>query len=93
MNAIKPVSDEIKKKSFEKIAQVRIYNLYLMTQIIDLAISRGAFRGAEASQVGALFDILSSAVNKAYDITIAEQEENKKVNEIKTSFINEDNTN
>ena len=32
-------------------------------QIVDLAVSRGAFRGAEASQVGAVFDRLSNFLN------------------------------
>ena len=73
MSVIKPVSDEVRKAAMEKVAQVRIYNLHLMAQIIDLAMSRGAFRGSEASQVGALFDTLAGAVNKAYDITIAEE--------------------
>jgi hypothetical protein len=87
MNGIRPASDEVKKLGSEKIAQVRIYNLHLMAQIIDLAITRGAFRGAEASQVGALFDILAGAVNKAYDI--AEDEINK-VSEIKLPSISEE---
>ena len=29
-------------------------------QIVDLAVQRGAFRGSEASQVGAVFDKLSA---------------------------------
>jgi len=89
MSAIKPVNDEIRKIAFEKVAQVRIYNIHLMAQVIDLAMSRGAFRGAESSQVGALFDTLVGAINKAYDMTLAE-EEKKKINEIKLPTISEE---
>lgn len=69
MSGIRQVTDEVKNAAMEKIAQVRIYQLNLMIQVIDLAMSRGAFRGTEASQIGALFDTLVSGVNKAYDIT------------------------
>ena len=34
--------------------------LNMLMQIVDLAVQRGAFRGNEASQVGAVFDKLSS---------------------------------
>ncbi len=89
MSGIRQVSDEVKKLGSEKVAQVRIYQLHLMAQVIDLAMSRGAFRGPEASQIGALFDTLVSGVNKAYDIT---EDEIKKANEIKLPSISEDKT-
>lgn len=76
MSGIRPATDEVKKIAFEKLAQVRIYQLHLLAQVLDLALRRGAFGGSEASQVGALFDTLSGAVNKAYDIT---EDELKKV--------------
>jgi len=62
------VSEEVKKLAFEKNAQVKIYQLYLLTEIINLASIRGAFKGPELSQVGALFDTLSTGINKAYEI-------------------------
>ena len=34
--------------------------LNMLMQIVDLAVQRGAFRGSEASQVGAVFDKLSA---------------------------------
>ena len=34
--------------------------LSMLMQIVDLAVQRGAFRGSEASQVGAVFDKLSA---------------------------------
>lgn len=80
MSGIRPVNEEVKKVASEKVAQVKIYQLHLMAQVIDLAMSRGAFRGPEASQIGALFDTLANGVNKAYDIT---EEEFKRSVEIK----------
>jgi len=68
ITGIKIVTDEIKKVAHEKIAQVKIYQLHLMAHVIDLAISRGAFKGSEASQIGALFDTLAVGINKAYEI-------------------------
>lgn len=80
MSTLKIVNEDVKKIALEKIAQVKIYQLNLMAQIIDLAMSRGAFRGSEASQVGALFDTLINAINKAYELTeedIKNSEDNK----------------
>ena len=75
MNGIRTVSEEIQKKAFEREAHVKMYQINLMAQVIDLALKRGAFGGAEASNVGTLFDNLTSAINKSYDI--AEEEINK----------------
>jgi len=87
MSGIRPVSEEVKKLAAEKMAQVRIYQLHLMAQVIDLAMSRGAFKGPEASQIGALFDSLAAGINKAYDIT---EDEIKKANELKLPSIREE---
>ena len=40
--------------------QITIADLDTIKNIIDLACTRGAFRGAEISQVGAVFDKLSA---------------------------------
>lgn len=39
--------------------QITIADLDTVKNIIDLACARGAFRGAEATQVGAVYDKLS----------------------------------
>jgi hypothetical protein len=39
--------------------QITIADLDTIKNIIDLACTRGAFRGAEVSQVGAVFDKLA----------------------------------
>ncbi len=39
---------------------ISLQDLQLLLQIVDLASSRGAFRGAELTQVGAIFDKLNS---------------------------------
>ena len=41
-------------------ASLSLEELGGLLQIVDLAVSRGAFRGAEASQVGAVFDRLNN---------------------------------
>ena len=40
--------------------QITIADLDTIKNIIDLACTRGAFRGAEISQVGAVYDKLNS---------------------------------
>jgi hypothetical protein len=44
----------------ENNTQITIADLDTIRNIIDLACTRGAFRGAELSQVGAVFDKLNS---------------------------------
>lgn len=48
---------------------ISLNDLQLLLQIVDLASSRGAFRGAELTQVGAIFDKLN-----AFLTFIAEQQ-------------------
>jgi uncharacterized protein YggE len=43
----------------ENTTQITIADLDTIKNIIDLACTRGAFRGAELSQVGAVFDKLT----------------------------------
>jgi hypothetical protein len=62
-------NEEIRKNAYEKVAQVKVYNLQLILEIIDLASSRGAFKGQELSHVGTVYDILASGVNKAIEIS------------------------
>jgi hypothetical protein len=85
----KPVepSEEVKKLAFEKVAQVKIYQLFLLAEVINLASVRGAFKGAELSHVGALFDTLTTGVDKAFQLA---KDDLDKVNEIKLPSISED---
>ena len=39
---------------------ISLTDLQLLLQIVDLASQRGAFRGAELTQVGAIFDKLNA---------------------------------
>jgi len=39
---------------------ISLNDLQLLLQIVDLASNRGAFRGAELTQVGAIFDKLNA---------------------------------
>lgn len=88
MSGIRQVNDEVKKIGFEKVAQIKIYQLHLLAQIIDLACKRGAFGASEISQVGALFDTIVTGVNKAYDVA---EEEIKNIVESKLGTIVEEN--
>jgi hypothetical protein len=49
---------------------ISLNDLQLLLQIVDLASSRGAFRGAELTQVGAIFDKLNAFLS-----FIAEQQQ------------------
>lgn len=47
-------------ESAEAPESISLTDLQLLLQIVDLASSRGAFRGAELTQVGAIFDKLNA---------------------------------
>ena len=51
---------------------ISLNDLQVLLQIVDLASSRGAFRGAELTQVGAIFDKLNAFLS-----FIAEQQRAK----------------
>lgn len=61
-------TEEEKKRAFEKVAQVKIYQLIQILDIINLASTRGAFRGNELSHVGAIHDTLNVGIEKAFAI-------------------------
>ena len=52
--------------------QITIQDLATIKQMLDVACTRGAFRGAEMSQVGDIFDRLSSFL-KPYQTPATEQ--------------------
>jgi hypothetical protein len=56
--------------------QITVADLDTIKNIIDLACARGAFRGAEASQVGAVYDKLALFLD-AVIAQAKEQEANK----------------
>ena len=43
--------------------------LNLIKEIIDISTSRGAFRGAELSQIGAVYDSINSGLEKGFELT------------------------
>ena len=69
-----PISDEVKTKAFEKICQVRIYQLFQLAEALNLASTRGAFKGNELSYVGGLFDTLTKGIDQAFKIAKDEVE-------------------
>lgn len=60
-------TDSEKKIIFNKEAKVKIYTLYQLCKIIDLAMKRGAFRANEASLIGLFYDIIYKSIKEAFD--------------------------
>lgn len=55
---------------------ISLQDLQVLLQIVDLASSRGAFRGVELTQVGAIFDKLNSFLTFIAAQQKAAQEQN-----------------
>ncbi len=55
------------KLVFNKEAKVKIYTLYQLCKIIDLAMKRGAFRANEASLIGLFYDIIYKSIKEAFE--------------------------
>lgn len=56
---------------------ITVADLDLLRQIVDLASSRGAFRGAELSQVGEVYNKLTRFLELAATQTQAQQDANQ----------------
>jgi hypothetical protein len=56
---------------------ITVADLDLLKQIVDLASSRGAFRGAELSQVGEVYNKLTRFLELAAAQTQAQQDANQ----------------
>ena len=61
---------------------ISLQDLQVLLQIVDLASSRGAFRGPELTQVGAIFDKLNSFLT-----FISQQQREKAEAEAKASEV------
>ena len=57
--------------------QITIADLDTLKNIVDLASSRGAFRGAELSQVGAIYDKLNAFLSEIIAQAKAQEEANQ----------------
>jgi len=79
-DAPQEISEEVKKLAMEKVAQIKIYQLFLLAEVINLASTRGAFRGPELSHVGTLYDTLSKGIDQAVQLA---KEDLAKTEEIK----------
>jgi len=60
----------------ENTTQITIADLDTIKNVIDLACTRGAFRGAEISQVGAVFDKLTVFLNAVIEQAKAQESNN-----------------
>ena len=59
----------------EGVESISLVDLNSLAQIIDLASSRGAFRGAELTQVGAVYDKLFTFLKAVSDANQPEGED------------------
>jgi hypothetical protein len=73
MAKIKTSGQSILNICMDNNTQITIADLDTIKNIIDLACSRGAFRAAEASQVGAVYDKLTQFLEAA--VALAKQQE------------------
>jgi len=58
----------------ENTNQITIVDLDLLRNIVDLACTRGAFRGAEVKQVGEVYEKLSNFLQAVIDQAKAQEE-------------------
>ena len=65
----------------EDTKQITIADLDTIKNIIDLACTRGAFRGAEISQVGAVFDKLTAFLEAVIEQAKAQEASNAEAGE------------
>jgi hypothetical protein len=61
--------------------QITITDLDLLRNIVDLASSRGAFRAAELTQVGAVYDKLTTFLDAVIAQVKAQEEANQSADE------------
>ena len=58
---VKEMSEQLQEAQTDSVPEsISLQDLQVLLQIVDLASSRGAFRGAELTQVGAIFDKLNA---------------------------------
>ena len=67
----------------ENNTQITIADLDTIKNVIDLACTRGAFRGTEISQVGAVFDKLTTFLNAVIEQAKAQEANNADNSETK----------
>ena len=76
------VEEQVEEQAIPEAGQdvpesISLVDLQTLLQIVDLASQRGAFRGAEMTQVGAIFDKLNAFLS----YVAAQQEANAEANE------------
>lgn len=64
--------------------QITIADLDTLRNIVDLACTRGAFRGAELTQVGVIYDKLTQFLDAVIAQAKAQEEANKSADSAET---------
>jgi len=67
-------TEEVKETQAPQSESISLNDLQLVKQIIDLATERGAFRGNELSQVGAVYDRLTKFLAFVAETQAAQEE-------------------
>lgn len=80
--AVENVVEEVEVSAVEETAQqetpvesISLQDLQVLSNIVDLATQRGAFRGNELTQVGAVFDKLSTFLQQVAAAQAASSED------------------
>ena len=68
----------------ENITQITVSDLDALRSIVDLAASRGAFRGAELTQVGVVYDKLTTFLNSVVAQAQAQADANNTAADVET---------
>jgi len=75
------LTEEDKIKVLEKTALIKLDTIFKILKCLDVATSRGAFKGNELSFVGSVHDTLSTGLNAAFQEEL--KSKNKKVKKSK----------
>ena len=86
--ADKQPTEEERTRVLNKNAYIKLNTVFQILRCLDIASSRGSFKGNELSYVGSVYDTLSNGLNQAFKVemdarTVAVTQEFEKLNVIK----------
>ena len=71
------LTEEQKDQVLKQDASIKLVAVYNIIRCLDVATSRGAFKGNELSFVGTIYDMLNSGLNNAFTAKLKEVSESK----------------
>lgn len=78
------ITDEEQNVAAPQAEAISLNDLNLLAQVVDLATQRGAFRANELTQIGGLYDKLTTFLGFVQEQSKAMQEENQENSEEQT---------